>query len=541
MTIGTIGENAVRTFDATAGQKLTLTVTGNTIPGVSLIVRQPNNATVSSLFVSAATGFLDTFTLPVTGTYTLIVDPAAQNTGGLTFTLGPVPDNTGTTTIGTATSVTIGTIGENAVRTFDATAGQKLTLTVTGNTIPGVSLIVRQPNNGTVSSLFVSAATGFLDTFTLPVTGTYTLIVDPAAQNTGGLTFTLGPVPDNTGTTTIGTATSVTIGTIGENAVRTFDATAGQKLTLTVTGNTIPGVSLIVRQPNNATVSSLFVSAATGFLDTFTLPVTGTYTLIVDPAAQNTGGLTFTLGPVPDNTGTTTIGTATSVTIGTIGENAVRTFDATAGQKLTLTVTGNTIPGVSLIVRQPNNATVSSLFVSAATGFLDTFTLPVTGTYTLIVDPAAQNTGGLTFTLNNAPTADLPASQALGARSATFTASREQDARPLAIVPAAAPLSLTLAVSALLANDRPGPDNESGQTLTITAVRTDASSHGTATLSGDTIVFTPDAGYIGPASFFYTACDDGTTNGQPDPLCSRVHDRGQGDRQPPADGRRAAS
>ena len=42
----------------------------------------------------------------------------------------------------------------------------------------------------------------------------------------------------------------------------------------------------------------------------------------------------------------TTIGTPTTVTIGTAGENAVRTFAATAGQKLTLTVSGNTIAGV---------------------------------------------------------------------------------------------------------------------------------------------------------------------------------------------------
>ncbi len=210
------------------------------------------------------------------------------------------------------TTVTIGTAGQNAVRSFTATAGQRVTLTVSDNTIPGVDLTVRQPNGSSVASLSMSGATGFLDAFALPVAGTYTITVDPREPNVGTLTFTLGSVPDDTtGQTSIGVATPITISTPGQDAVRSFDATAGQKLTLTVTGNTIPGVSLIVRQPNSATVSSLFVSAATGFLDTFTLPVTGTYTLIVDPAAQNTGGLTFTLGPVPDNTGTTTIGTAT--------------------------------------------------------------------------------------------------------------------------------------------------------------------------------------------------------------------------------------
>jgi hypothetical protein len=39
------------------------------------------------------------------------------------------------------------------------------------------------------------------------------------------------------------------------------------------------------------------------------------------------------LGAVPDNTGTTSIGTATTVTTTVIGENAERTFAGTAGQK----------------------------------------------------------------------------------------------------------------------------------------------------------------------------------------------------------------
>ncbi len=45
---------------------------------------------------------------------------------------------------------------------------------------------------------------------------------------------------------------------------------------------------------------------------------------------------------IPDNTGVASIGQATTGVIGTPGENAVRTFAATAGQKITMTVSGNT-------------------------------------------------------------------------------------------------------------------------------------------------------------------------------------------------------
>ncbi|MFL5931617.1 MAG: Ig-like domain-containing protein [Gaiellaceae bacterium] len=518
--IGTIGENAVRTFTATAGQKVTMFLSDNTIDEVDVTVRQPNTGVVASRFLNGPSAFVDTFTLPVTGTYTISIDPRAQNTGSLTFRLEPVPENTGTTAIGQSTTVAIGTIGENAVRTFTATAGQKVTMFVSDNTIPGVDLTVRQPNTGAVAGQFLNGPSAFHDTFTLPVTGTYTVSVDPRDQNTGSLTFRLQPVPDNTGTTAIGQATDITIGTVGENAVRTFTATAGQKATLFVSANTIPGVDITVRQPNTGAVGGLFVSGSSGFRDTFTLPVAGTYTITIDPRDQNVGGLTFRLEAVPDNTGTTTIGQATDITIGTIGENAVRTFPGTAGQKVTLSVANNTIPGVDLTIRQPNTGSVGGLFVSGPSGFRDVMTLPVNGTYTITIDPRDQNTGSLSFTLNEvAGGASLqPSLLALqtgaageAATAATTNASvTAADAQPV----------LQLTVAEVLANDRPGPPNESDQHLTVTGVHTSGDTHGTATLANGVITYTPNLNYVGPATFTYTACDDGTTTGQPDPRCA---------------------
>src|SRR5207302_36051 len=67
----------------------------------------------------------------------------------------------------------------------------------------------------------------------------------------------------------------------------------------------------------------------------------------------------------------------------------------------------------------------------------------------------------------------------------------------------------------LTANDSRGPANESGQTLTVTAVG--SAGHGTASLSGGSITYTPAADYNGPDSFSYTVTDNGTTNGAADP------------------------
>src|SRR5215218_9305722 len=68
---------------------------------------------------------------------------------------------------------------------------------------------------------------------------------------------------------------------------------------------------------------------------------------------------------------------------------------------------------------------------------------------------------------------------------------------------------LVFAAKQLIGNDDEGPANESGQTLTLTAV--DQALNGQVSLgtNGD-ITFTPDAGFNGQASFEYTVCDNGS-------------------------------
>ena len=143
-----------------------------------------------------------------------------------------LPNNAGSAEIGEPATVTIDTPGTTAVRTFLGTAGQKLTLTVTGNSIAGADLRVRDPSGGTVTNLFVSTATAFREVFTLPTTGTYTITLDPRDDLVGTLTFELSAVADNDGTTAIGTPTTVTIVTIGEVAIRSFHGERGPEADL---------------------------------------------------------------------------------------------------------------------------------------------------------------------------------------------------------------------------------------------------------------------------------------------------------------------
>ena len=68
---------------------------------------------------------------------------------------------------------------------------------------------------------------------------------------------------------------------------------------------------------------------------------------------------------------------------------------------------------------------------------------------------------------------------------------------------------LVFATGQLLGNDAPGPANESGQTLTVTAV--DQAVNGQVSLGENgNIIFTPATGFSGQASFEYTVCDNGS-------------------------------
>ena len=69
---------------------------------------------------------------------------------------------------------------------------------------------------------------------------------------------------------------------------------------------------------------------------------------------------------------------------------------------------------------------------------------------------------------------------------------------------------LRIPLADLLANDTPGPANEAGQHLAVTAVS------GDATLEGDALVFSPPPGFTGNRSVSFTVTDDGTTLGQSD-------------------------
>jgi hypothetical protein len=248
-------------------------------------------------------GQLDSFRLPRTGTFSVLVDPQGADGGSVTLQAFAVPDDvTGSITPGgPAVTVTTTAPGENATLTFMGAAGQRVALKVSGVTV-GTSTCcsLKLSLTGLVNGQLFGTNGGFVDTKTLPTTGLYTITVDPQGSDVGSVTLQLYDVPpDVTGTLAVaGPPVNVSLGTPGQNAVLSFQGTAGQRVTVRASGVTIGpstccSFALSVKRPDGVTIA-IAVLGTNGGAVSPTLPTTGTYSVLVDPQAAFAGAATLT-------------------------------------------------------------------------------------------------------------------------------------------------------------------------------------------------------------------------------------------------------
>jgi YD repeat-containing protein len=414
VTLGTSHQIGMILFDGTTGQRTSVQVSSSSFAtcsaGVIQILNTDGSVAGSANLCNGS--FVAPVTLPKTASYTILVSPYGTDTGSVSFTLSNVPpDPTATITVG-GSSVTLGTTtaGQKMKLFFSGTAGQRVSLLTTSSNFPNcywgtVALIKPDGTQLTASNLCSGA---YIDALILPATGTYTIAVNPTGTDIGTGTFTLYSVPpDPSATITIG-GPSVTLGTTtpGQNMSLTFSGTAGQRVSLLTTNSSFTncywGTVALIKPDGTQLTNSNLCSGA--YIDALILPATGTYTIAVNPSGADIGTATFTLYSVPpDPSATITIG-GPSVTLGTTtpGQNMSLTFSGTAGQSVSLLTTNSSFPNcywgtVALIKPDGTQLASSNLCSNAA---INMISLPLTGTYTIAVNPSGSDTGSATFTLS---------------------------------------------------------------------------------------------------------------------------------------------
>jgi YD repeat-containing protein len=404
------GQNAKLGFSGTTGQRVSLLgANGMTaqILGCDVFtsILKPDGNAIGAGTCMEGSGFMEPVSLPSNGAYTLLMDPASTATGALTLTLYDVPaDISGSITAGgSAVTVTTTVPGQNGVLLFSGSANQRVFLAGT-NGISGqigitcdVTTTIRKPDGSTLMSACMEGS-GLIDTQTLPSTGTYTILVDPASYATGSLTLTLTTVPaDVTGTIPAdGTLVNATTTAPGQNAIYTFGGTSGQRVSLAIGAGPWSTVSL--RNPSGATIASTLIGPFwTGFIDTRTLSDTGTYTVFVDVWNADTGTVPLRLYTVPaDTTSSVSVnGSASTVSLSTPGQNGSVTFTGTANQQITVRLTHNSMPSVLVLLLNPDGSVLTGTWGWGASFNLAQVTLPAAGTYRVSIDPGDAATGSM--------------------------------------------------------------------------------------------------------------------------------------------------
>ena len=209
---------------------------------------------------------------------------------------------TGRTTFGTGIPVSIGTAGKQGLLLVDGSAGEGMSLRITGSTIADVHFRVYAPD-GTIireGDAYAPDGSGYVDSVTLPRTGSYTVAIAPALTYVGSLSLT--PVRDVSGTIAPNTGVvPVTIGSPGQNARFTFAGAAGATVSASGRGfSNCSDFQVVVLKPDGSTLASggasCMPSAST---PAAVLPATGTYTVVYDPgyAAIGTGAVSLSLTP----------------------------------------------------------------------------------------------------------------------------------------------------------------------------------------------------------------------------------------------------
>ncbi|WP_455712983.1 RHS repeat-associated core domain-containing protein [Streptomyces phaeochromogenes] len=414
-------------FDANQGEDISLALTESTFRSVSAKLIDPQGTQIGSTTTYNGAAYdWDLRDLPLSGTYALLFVPGSNGVGSANATLSyPVG---GKLDFAAAPAVTdIQRQGQNGRWTFDATAGEPVSLGIDALTLPQtLTATLYGPTGAEVDDLLIAAKNvGSIDIDQPDKTGTYQLVLDPSSAATGTVKVSASHYAGAGQLTADGAATKVTIDRPGQNGITRFSGQTGQRLSLaaTITGfDTL--AALDIRGPDGKQVDSLSAVGGPKEWDLAPLPATGVYTVYVEPSRLGTGTVTLTLSrPVSLPQLSSTATEPVRAVISRFGQDAETTFPASTGNDLSLGLTSNTFTGnLYVTVLAPSGATVVDGRVVAAgqAASLTLGDLSETGTYRVVLDPFQDATGAISLLLS----ADLHSSPILDGASAPVSINR---------------------------------------------------------------------------------------------------------------------
>jgi hypothetical protein len=412
VTVGQTGKVGLVLFDGAQGESVTVFITASTFPSVSFAIYLPDG---TRWFQSGQSGYSE-FKVelpppPATGTYSIVIHPEAEGRGSLGLRV--LREVNVSLQQGFSTAFLLDA-AQSARVTFSGNAGDSLSLACTAlTTVPAgsvMSFYMWRPDG--VYFWGGQASVGGWQLPSLPVSGTYTLLIRPSGPTATSMTLLLSR--PNTGTVIVdGPAVQFLNSAPGQAGRFMFLGEPRDLLGMGVTAfATTParyGVNVRIFKPDGTLLGSVAGPYGTGSWQAPRLPVSGAYTLSFEPSGAVTAAVTFLLsrpvtGALSPDSSSVTYQTARA------GQSGRYTFDGMIGQCLTLQATsGATWPnGVAIAVYQPSGAVVASATLSSNRDTkLDLGALPVAGTYTVALVPQATDVGQVELHLASGATDTL--------------------------------------------------------------------------------------------------------------------------------------
>ncbi|WP_024287202.1 IPT/TIG domain-containing protein [Cellulomonas sp. KRMCY2] len=413
------GQNGAVVFSGVAGQRVALSLVGSTFGTAStaLTLVKPDGSVLVSASFAAATAFVDAVTLPVSGDYKLVVNPAKAAIGQVEVS---VLDASEAVVAGAADggllTVATSVAGQNGAVVFSGVAGQRVAIEVVDSTY-GIStsslyLSLVGPGGTSVVVATKSAKGTFIEPVVLAAGGEYRVVVDPTGVLTGTVGLRLHGVPADVVVDASPGGAPVVVGTSvpGQNGAVVFSGVAGQRVALSLVGSTFGTAStaLTLVKPDGSVLVSASFAAATAFVDAVTLPVSGDYKLVVNPAKAAIGQVEVS---VLDASEAVVAGAADggllTVATSVAGQNGAVVFSGVAGQRVAIEVVDSTY-GIStsslyLSLVGPGGTSVVVATKSAKGTFIEPVVLAAGGEYRVVVDPTGVLTGTVGLRLHGVP------------------------------------------------------------------------------------------------------------------------------------------
>ncbi len=414
-------------------------------------------------------------------TYTVRDTAGLQATGTITINITPVNDSP--TAVADNFAAVAGSVDNDYAVLSNDSAGpaneSSQTLTITAVSTPS--------NGGTVT-----IAAGGKSVLYTP---------DPAYVGTETFTYT---VVDNGSPTGSATAT-VTVDV--QPASRPF--AVRDRITV-VEDSANNSISVLANDLTNAGQTAVLVGIATN-------PPNGTASvngnnILYTPNTDFFGTDIFTYSMNETNgTGANSVGTVT-VTVNNVNDRPVLVNDPAVGvtiateENATLnipfaSITGNDSPGAN----ETDTLTVNT--VTALTSGAGS--VAINGT-NVVYTPATNFFGTFLFTYNVLDNGVSPLS-ALNPATVTVTVNPFNDPPVLQnkSFSGTEDQPVTMAITAVLANDSPGPGEAASQSLNVTSVSAVTANAGTVAIEGSNVVYRPAANFNGAFVYTYTATDNG--------------------------------